>query len=383
MPRGKIWLASPVTMGMGGPGGEPRIQAKLGEMLELRWEMMALDTNLDFRVKRCIANRFGGNSNPSGSYGGNSGQSFGPPAFGPYGGGGGGGGPPGFQPQPPGVGFNEDQPAEGFNVDQPAEEFNVDQPAEEQKVENNDRDPEAELSAGFGDQLEAEMKRKVRQAYGGGGGGYGLPPAPLATGYGGGYGGGGGGGGGYGGPQSIGGGCTSEGCGHSGGNVGGYGGSGGGGGGGCGSGGCGSAGSGGPGGYGGIGTGSALPTSPDSLLLLDNGCPTPAVAAKLMPGPISRVGNGTLSVPLQAFRFDGSPSVAISCELELCQGQCQPVLKIIFFFFFFRVNFETFSSVPMHNWWKNCAVFRSKTSRSNAGFRKRSHPRFQSQERNK
>ena len=58
-PRGKIELSSPVMMEMTMPGapaskdGEqaPILQAKLGEMLELRWELMALDTEMDFFVK--------------------------------------------------------------------------------------------------------------------------------------------------------------------------------------------------------------------------------------------------------------------------------------------------------------------------------------------
>uniref|UniRef100_A0A915CSV1 ZP domain-containing protein n=1 Tax=Ditylenchus dipsaci TaxID=166011 RepID=A0A915CSV1_9BILA len=56
-PRGKIELGNPVLMQMNAGNGEhhPLIQAKLGDILELRWEIMAMDEELDFFVKDCFA----------------------------------------------------------------------------------------------------------------------------------------------------------------------------------------------------------------------------------------------------------------------------------------------------------------------------------------
>ena len=58
-PKGKIELGNPVLMQMnagdGAGAGQPVIQAKLGDILELRWEIMAMDEELDFLVKDCFA----------------------------------------------------------------------------------------------------------------------------------------------------------------------------------------------------------------------------------------------------------------------------------------------------------------------------------------
>lgn len=57
-PRGKIELGNPVLMQMNVPGNDsnhPAVQAKLGDVLELRWEIMAMDEELDFFVKDCFA----------------------------------------------------------------------------------------------------------------------------------------------------------------------------------------------------------------------------------------------------------------------------------------------------------------------------------------
>lgn len=57
-PRGKIELGNPVLMQMNAPGNgsnHPAVQAKLGDILELRWEIMAMDEELDFFVKDCFA----------------------------------------------------------------------------------------------------------------------------------------------------------------------------------------------------------------------------------------------------------------------------------------------------------------------------------------
>lgn len=44
-----------MQMMMKGEGQKPVIQAKLGDILELRWEIMAMDEELDFFVKSCTA----------------------------------------------------------------------------------------------------------------------------------------------------------------------------------------------------------------------------------------------------------------------------------------------------------------------------------------
>lgn len=54
-------------------------------------------------------------------------------------------------------------------------------------------------------------------------------------------------------------------------------------------------------------------------------CPTPAVAAKLMPGPVKKESSKVKTAQLQAFRFDGSRSVRIICQLDICKGKCNPV----------------------------------------------------------
>uniref|UniRef100_A0A914XJN3 PAN domain-containing protein n=1 Tax=Plectus sambesii TaxID=2011161 RepID=A0A914XJN3_9BILA len=76
-PRGKIELDSPVMMELMGAGDTPVLQAKLGDILELRWEMMALDEEMDFFVRDCYAEPGGivqpaaseGAAGASGSYG--------------------------------------------------------------------------------------------------------------------------------------------------------------------------------------------------------------------------------------------------------------------------------------------------------------------------
>lgn len=79
---------------------------------------------------------------------------------------------------------------------------------------------------------------------------------------------------------------------------------------------------------GGSGAGGADPTAistPGSLLLIDKGCPTPAVSKTLIPEPVKKVDSKVKTTKLQAFRFDGSSSVRIICKLDICQGQCNPV----------------------------------------------------------
>ncbi|KFD57899.1 hypothetical protein M514_01132 [Trichuris suis] len=167
-PRGKVELSSPVVMNMAG-NGQNVLQAKLGEMLELKWEMMVQDSTLDFFVKQCVAER-------------------------------------GDSPKSPYV---------------------------------SKEDGTKELVGGsFGG-----------SAYG----------AKLA-------------------------GCTAEMC--------------------------------------------PVERTPivSTLKLIEDGCPTPAVAEKLMPGTVKMLSNSTKVAPLQAFRFDGSRTVRIICQLDICQGPCKPAI---------------------------------------------------------
>ncbi|KAH7723892.1 PAN domain-containing protein [Aphelenchoides avenae] len=64
--------------------------------------------------------------------------------------------------------------------------------------------------------------------------------------------------------------------------------------------------------------------SDEKLQLIENGCPTPAVSQKLIPGPIVVQSSAVKIAHLQAFRFDSSSSVRITCHLEICKGNCKP-----------------------------------------------------------
>lgn len=63
----------------------------------------------------------------------------------------------------------------------------------------------------------------------------------------------------------------------------------------------------------------------ERLQLIEGGCPTPAVAQKLIPNPIQVQSTAVKVAHLQAFRFDSSSTVRITCHLELCRGDCKPV----------------------------------------------------------
>ncbi|KHJ75136.1 zona pellucida-like domain protein, partial [Oesophagostomum dentatum] len=63
----------------------------------------------------------------------------------------------------------------------------------------------------------------------------------------------------------------------------------------------------------------------EKLQLIQGGCPTPAVAQKLIPGPIEVQSSAVKVARMQAFRFDSSSSVRVTCELEICKGDCTPV----------------------------------------------------------
>ncbi|VDO92676.1 unnamed protein product [Soboliphyme baturini] len=66
-------------------------------------------------------------------------------------------------------------------------------------------------------------------------------------------------------------------------------------------------------------------TKTAQLLLIENGCPAPAVAGRIMPEPIRKVDAVTKMTLMQAFRFDGSPTVRIQCRLKICEGSCPAV----------------------------------------------------------
>ncbi|KAK0425130.1 hypothetical protein QR680_009048 [Steinernema hermaphroditum] len=61
----------------------------------------------------------------------------------------------------------------------------------------------------------------------------------------------------------------------------------------------------------------------ERLQLIEAGCPTPAVAQKLIPGPIEVQSSAVKVAHLQAFRFDSSSTVRVTCHLEICKGECQ------------------------------------------------------------
>nr|CAD2127920.1 unnamed protein product [Meloidogyne enterolobii] len=63
----------------------------------------------------------------------------------------------------------------------------------------------------------------------------------------------------------------------------------------------------------------------ERLPLIENGCPTPAVAQKLIPNPIKAINSAVKLTYLQAFRFDSSPAIRITCHLELCKENCKSV----------------------------------------------------------
>ncbi|GMT28150.1 hypothetical protein PFISCL1PPCAC_19447 [Pristionchus fissidentatus] len=63
----------------------------------------------------------------------------------------------------------------------------------------------------------------------------------------------------------------------------------------------------------------------EKLQLIDGGCPTPAVAHKLIPGPIELQSTAVKTTKMQAFRFDSSSTIRVTCNIEICQGDCTPV----------------------------------------------------------
>ncbi|CAI4231348.1 unnamed protein product [Auanema sp. JU1783] len=63
----------------------------------------------------------------------------------------------------------------------------------------------------------------------------------------------------------------------------------------------------------------------DKLQLFDGGCPTLAAAQKQLAGPVEVLNKKVKFARLQAFRFDSSSAINITCELDLCKGKCSKV----------------------------------------------------------
>ncbi|OZC08932.1 hypothetical protein X798_04019 [Onchocerca flexuosa] len=66
--------------------------------------------------------------------------------------------------------------------------------------------------------------------------------------------------------------------------------------------------------------------SEENLQLIANGCPTPAVSQKIMPNPIEVISSAVKIAHLQAFRFDSSSVVRITCHLDICMKSCKEVM---------------------------------------------------------
>ncbi|VDK88808.1 unnamed protein product [Litomosoides sigmodontis] len=71
--------------------------------------------------------------------------------------------------------------------------------------------------------------------------------------------------------------------------------------------------------------GSATPNAEENLQLIENGCPTPAVSQKIMPDIIEAISSSVKMAHLQAFRFDSSSVVRITCQLDICMKRCKEV----------------------------------------------------------
>ena len=50
----------------------------------------------------------------------------------------------------------------------------------------------------------------------------------------------------------------------------------------------------------------------------------PAVQRAIIPGPISPTNTGFMA-PFSVFKFDGGASLQLSCAVDLCEGECNPV----------------------------------------------------------
>ncbi|VDO15087.1 unnamed protein product [Brugia timori] len=72
--------------------------------------------------------------------------------------------------------------------------------------------------------------------------------------------------------------------------------------------------------------GTATLNAEENLQLIANGCPTPAVSQKIMPDPIEVMSSSVKIAHLQAFRFDSSSVVRITCHLDICVKSCKEVM---------------------------------------------------------
>jgi hypothetical protein len=72
--------------------------------------------------------------------------------------------------------------------------------------------------------------------------------------------------------------------------------------------------------------GDLTPPKTKTLKLIERGCPTPAVYGKLMPEPVRTLGKRHKAAKLQAFRFDGSRTIRVVCQIDVCPAQCEPVI---------------------------------------------------------
>uniref|UniRef100_A0AAF5Q1K6 PAN domain-containing protein n=1 Tax=Wuchereria bancrofti TaxID=6293 RepID=A0AAF5Q1K6_WUCBA len=72
--------------------------------------------------------------------------------------------------------------------------------------------------------------------------------------------------------------------------------------------------------------GTATLNAEENLQLIANGCPTPAVSQKIMPDPIEVMSSSVKIAHLQAFRFDSSSVVRITCHLDICIKSCKEVM---------------------------------------------------------
>ncbi|VDM45224.1 unnamed protein product [Toxocara canis] len=75
--------------------------------------------------------------------------------------------------------------------------------------------------------------------------------------------------------------------------------------------------------------GGSTTGSEDKLQLIADGCPTAAVSQKLIPGPIEVQSSSVKIAHLQAFRFDSSSTVRITCHLDICKGTCEQAVCLL------------------------------------------------------
>ena len=60
------------------------------------------------------------------------------------------------------------------------------------------------------------------------------------------------------------------------------------------------------------------------------------VQQTIVTGPVEKVADG-FRIPFRAFKFDGSSSVRITCAVDMCNGPCNPVGRVVMLQRFCRV----------------------------------------------